>query len=48
EYPVTEGVKRHPNLMSMDELGKLKPSVDLNSLSDLEGTLTLLKVIGIL
>ncbi|MBL7977121.1 MAG: iron ABC transporter substrate-binding protein [Bacteroidetes Order II. Incertae sedis bacterium] len=48
EYPVTEGVKRHHKLMSMDELDKLKPSVDLNSLADIEGTLALLKTTGIL
>lgn len=48
EYPVITGVSLHSGLTPFSELQKVKMNVDLNSLSDLKGTLALLKSTGIL
>ena len=45
EYPLVEGVKTHPELLPLSEIGV--PDVDLGSLQDLEGTLQLLRDTGI-
>ena len=45
EYPLVEGVKANPLLISLDEINK--PSIDMASLDDLEGTLELLRELGI-
>jgi iron(III) transport system substrate-binding protein len=49
EYPViTEGIITNPALLSPDELTKLAPPVTLDDLDDLEGTLALLRSVGLL
>jgi iron(III) transport system substrate-binding protein len=46
EYPLIEGAKTHPDLVPLSELEP--PSIDLSDLSDLEGTLDLLRDTGVL
>ena len=48
EYPVTEGVIPNANLVPLSELLKLVPTFNLNEMADLEGTLALLRKVGIL
>ena len=48
EYPVTEGVIPNANLVPLSELLKLVPTFNLNEMDDLEGTLALLRKVGIL
>lgn len=49
EYPViTEGIIANPSLVPADQLMKLAPAVSLDDLDDLEGTLALLRSVGLL
>lgn len=48
EYPVTEGVIPNANLLPLAELLKIVPIFDLNEMDDLEGTIKLLRRVGIL
>ena len=48
EYPVVGGIIANPNLVSLDELIKLAPPVTLDELDDLEGTLALLRSVGLI
>ena len=48
EYPVIEGVKPHANLLPLAELLKIVPAFDLNEMDDVEGTLKLLRRVGIM
>jgi iron(III) transport system substrate-binding protein len=48
EYPVTESVVPSASLVPRDSLERLAPAVDLNALDDLEGTLALLRKVGLL
>jgi iron(III) transport system substrate-binding protein len=48
EYPVTGEVIPNPNLVPFDQLLKRTPTLDLEKLDDLEGTLKLLRKAGIL
>ena len=48
EYPVTPGIITSSRLVSMDRLLQAAPPVDLGKLDDLEGTLALLRKVGIL
>jgi iron(III) transport system substrate-binding protein len=45
EYPLAAGVEPDPELPPLDEIGT--PEIDLSDLSDLEGTLQLLREVGI-
>ena len=48
EYPVVEGVETSVQLPEVNRLGEVAPQVDLNSLNDLEGTLEMLRQVGLL
>ncbi|PMR77194.1 iron ABC transporter substrate-binding protein [Billgrantia endophytica] len=48
EYPVTRGVIQNPNLEDFDRLLEVSPQIDLDDLDDLEGTLNLLRDVGLL
>lgn len=49
EYPViTDGIITNPGLVPTDQLQQLAPPVTLDDLDDLEGTLTLLRSVGLL
>ncbi len=48
EYPVIEGVIPNANLLPLDELLKIVPTFDLNEMDDLEGTIKLLRRVGII
>ncbi len=48
EYPVIDGVIPNANLIPLPALLKLVPTFDLNEMDDLEGTLALLRKVGIL
>ena len=48
EYAVVEGVEVFKDLRPFSELQSNKPAVDLDSLADLEGTLNLLRMVGLL
>ncbi len=48
EYPATQGVAANPKLSSDAELNKAAPKVELDSLQDLEGTLKLLREVGLI
>jgi iron(III) transport system substrate-binding protein len=48
EYPVTQTVILGPDQPTLDALSANSPEVDLNDLSDLEGTLDLLREVGLL
>ena len=48
EYPVNSKAERHEALVSLDELTRLSPEVDLAAMEDLEGTLNLLRDAGVL
>ena len=48
EYAVTDQVIPTPQLLSLDELEYLAPSINLSQLDDTEGTLKLLRRVGLL
>jgi iron(III) transport system substrate-binding protein len=48
EYPVTEGVILRPDQPTFESLEASAPDIDLNELDDLEGTLQLLRDVGLL
>ncbi|MFE3837873.1 iron ABC transporter substrate-binding protein [Pseudogemmobacter sonorensis] len=48
EYPVIEGVIPHGTLESLEKVNEVSPRVDLNQIGDLEGTLALLREVGLL
>ncbi len=48
EYPVTEDVISSPALVPLDDLIDLMPDIDLESLDELDDTLTLLRQAGLL
>lgn len=48
EYPVTQGIIANPVLGELDTLLQAAPSIDLDQLADLEGTLKLLRDAGLL
>jgi iron(III) transport system substrate-binding protein len=48
EYPVTQTVILGPDQPTLASLETIAPEVDLNTLSDLEGTLELLREVGLL
>lgn len=48
EYPVLSGVIPHATLESLETLGAISPNVDINDLGDLDGTLELLRSVGLL
>ncbi len=48
EYPVTEGVIPNANLLPLEDLLKIVPTFDLNEMDDLEGTIKLLRRVGIM
>lgn len=47
EYPVNSKAERHEALVSLDELTRRSPEVDLAAMEDLEGTLNLLRDAGV-
>jgi iron(III) transport system substrate-binding protein len=48
EYPVTRDVIQNPTLEDFDRLLEVSPQLDLDDLEDLEGTLNLLRDVGLL
>lgn len=48
EYPVTTAVAPNANLESLERLVEASPDVDLDTLDDLDGTLDLLREVGLL
>ena len=48
EYPVIDGVIPNTNLIPLDELLKIVPKFDLNEMDDIEGTVKLLRRVGIM
>jgi len=48
EYPVTAAVAPNANLESLERLIEASPDVDLDTLDDLDGTLDLLREVGLL
>ncbi len=48
EYPVVKGVIPHNTLESLDAVQEISPKVDVNQIGDLEGTLALLREVGLL
>lgn len=48
EYPVIPQVVENPRLASRDAVSAAAPDVDINELTDLEGTLELLREVGLL
>mgnify|MGYP001332348208 FL=1 len=48
EYPITTTVQPHPSLVSNEEAVRAAPEVDLGAIDDLEGTLELLREVGLL
>jgi iron(III) transport system substrate-binding protein len=48
EYPVIPGLIANPTLEPFEELQELSPKVDIDQISDLEGTLELLRQVGLL
>jgi iron(III) transport system substrate-binding protein len=46
EYPLVEGVAAHPDLLPIAQINH--PDVDLSNLADLEGTLRLMREVGVL
>ncbi|RDB42083.1 iron ABC transporter substrate-binding protein [Halomonas sp. DQ26W] len=48
EYPVIHGVIQNPLLEDTDRLLEVAPEIDLDDLEDLEGTLNLLRDVGLL
>lgn len=48
EYPVIPGLIANPTLEPFDELQELSPRIDIDQIGDLEGTLDLLRQVGLL
>lgn len=48
EYPVRSGIIPHDTLESLETVNEISPQVDLNQIGDLEGTLALLREVGLL
>ena len=48
EYPVIPGIIANPTLESFDTVLEISPEVDIDEISDLEGTLELLREVGLL
>ena len=48
EYPVIPGIIGHSTHASFDTILKISPEVDIDTISDLEGTLELLRQVGLL
>lgn len=48
EYPVVSGVIPHATLESLETVRSISPAVDVNQIGDLEGTLTMLRDVGLL
>ena len=48
EYPVTGGVIPHATLETLETVSEISPQVDVNQIGDLEGTLALLRDVGLL
>jgi iron(III) transport system substrate-binding protein len=48
EYPVTDNVIPNANLLPLENLLKLVPTFDLNEMDDVEGTIKLLRRVGII
>lgn len=48
EYPVVSGVIENPTLETLETVLEISPSVDIDTISDLEGTLELLREVGLL
>lgn len=48
EYPVLSGIIPQATLESLDTVGEISPKVDVNTLGDLDATLTLLRDAGLL
>lgn len=48
EYPVVPGLIENPTLEPFAELQELSPKVDIDKITDLEGTLELLRQVGLL
>ncbi len=48
EYPVIPGVIGAPTLESFDTVLEISPAIDIDQISDLEGTLALLREVGLL
>jgi iron(III) transport system substrate-binding protein len=46
EYPLVEGIAPHPDLIPLAQINH--PDVDLSNLADLEGTLRLMREVGVL
>lgn len=48
EYPVIPGLIANPTLEPFEKLQEISPKVDINQISDLDGTLELLRQVGLL
>lgn len=48
EYPVRSGVIPHGTLASLETVNAISPDVDMNDIADLEGTLDLLREVGLI
>lgn len=48
EYPVVPGLIANPTLEPFEKLQEISPKVDIDQISDLEGTLELLRQVGLL
>lgn len=48
EYPVVPGLIANPTLEPFEKLQEISPKVDIDQISDLEGTLQLLRQVGLL
>lgn len=48
EYPVTRGVIQNPVLVDFDTLLTASPAIDLDTIDDLDGSLNLLREVGLL
>ena len=48
EYPVTAGTRAHPLLLPMPKILKLTSPQPLEALQDLQGTINLLRKVGLL
>ena len=46
EYPLVAGVRAHPDLLPLGQINQ--PDLDLSNLADLEGTLRLMREVGVL
>lgn len=48
EYPVIPGLIANPTLEPFEKLREISPKIDIDAISDLEGTLALLREVGLL